>query len=203
MGAPQDGVQPVDAEGFPDMIEDVEHPAVGASQDQDRPGGRFQQQIGVLGNGVGYEFLPPGQHQLAVPGGFVRTACVPGDEMKARRDGAGFLPEFKSSPGLLKVLPALGRADEEWGYGGVRRKARQVPVENRRVGDDPGGTGLLQDPGKAARMVKMAVAQQDGRDAFQLDAAPLDVVRQGVALAGIEKNRLSVVLDEGRESVLP
>ena len=52
-------------------------------------------------------------------------------------------------------------------------------------------------------MVEMAVAQQDGGDVGQRDAAAADIVRQGMALAGVEKERLAVVLDEGGKAVFP
>lgn len=77
VGAPQDGMQVVDAERFPHVIQDVEHPAVGASQDQNRAGGCFQQQVGIFGDGVGHQLFALGQHQLAVSGVFSGWRAYP------------------------------------------------------------------------------------------------------------------------------
>lgn len=84
--------------------------------------------------------------------------------MKARRNRAGFLPEFKFGPGRFEFFPALGRPDEERGRCGVRREARHVPGEDTRMRDDLFGPGLRQNPGQPARMIEMAVAQQNGGD---------------------------------------
>ena len=93
-------------------------------------------------------------------------AGIPGEEMEARRYGAAFLPEFKFGPGRFEFFPVLGRPDEEGGHGGIRREARHVPGEDRRMRDDLFGSGLRQNPGQAARMIEMAVAYQDGGDVF-------------------------------------
>ena len=48
----------------------------------------------------------------------------------------------------------------------------------------------------------MTVAQQDGLDAVELETAAFDVVRQGVALSGIEEIGFVVMFDERGKTVL-
>jgi len=199
MGAADDGINRRFAQPVQKMADGVDQSGVSAAKQDDQPFGGFDGQRRIIPKSIGNQVfrICSESDQVRIAGFGSRD---PGDlaaEMNSGRQSRQFMMQAEPGAGIFQSLPVAGQADEAT----LMLPLPVALLKNIRVSMDRSRADLDQKIEQPAGMIVVTVTQDHGIDRCRVDTQRSQVGQQGLPLAGVEQQGLSLVFDETGEAV--